>query len=218
MDFSQARRHMIDSQVLPNRVTDDRVIDAMSDLPREAFLPKRLHGIAYADEALSIAPGRAIMEPMIIARLLQAAKCGADDVALVVGCGAGYTSALLAKLLNTVVAVEQDTDLIKLAEAAFQEAGMDTVAVMEGALAEGYPDQAPYDVIFLNGAVEHVPQTLLDQLSDGGRLVAIEMEAGATMGDAVVETRLGGTFARRSLFEAGTPALPGFSRAEEFVF
>jgi len=218
MDFAKARRHMIDCQILPNRVTDNRVIDAMTDMPREAFLPKRLHGISYADEALSIGGGRHVMEPMIIARLLQAAKCGPDDVALVIGCGAGYTSALLANLVNTVVAVETDADLIKGAEEAFQEAGLDTIAVMEGGLLDGYPDQAPYDVIFVNGAIPKIPEGLLNQLADGGRLVAIEMAEGANMGDAVVETRIGQAFTRRSLFEAGTPHLPGFVEDQAFVF
>ncbi len=218
MDFSAARRHMIDSQILPNRVTDERIIAAMEDTPREVFLPKRRHGIAYADEALNVADGRFMMEPMIIGRLLQAARAEPEDVALVIGSGAGYVAALLAKLCSTVVGVESDESLIKASEQSFDDQGLDTIAVMEGALVAGYADQAPYDVIFVNGAVTEVPIGLQDQLADGGRLVAIEARPASTLGRAILIVRDHGVCSKRELFDAGTPELPGFRPEPVFSF
>ena len=143
MDYAKARRHMVDSQILPNRVTDPRIIAAMESLPREAFVPEDRKGVAYVDEAIPVGNGRHLMEPMVVARLLQTAEPNEDDVALVVGSATGYTAAVLAKMISAVVVVESDAGLVAQASSTLSELGIDNVAVMEGALSEGYPKQAP---------------------------------------------------------------------------
>jgi len=218
MDFQAARRNMIDCQILPNRVTDDRVISAMAAMPRELFAPEAKRAIAYVDEALPVGGGRFMMEPMITARLLQAARIGSEDVVLCIGCGTGYTPALLSKLANTVVVVESDKALAKKAQETLGAQGIDTVAVIDGKMANGYPKQAPYDAIFFDGAVPRVPEKIEKQLADGGRLVAVCSTPGRSLGRAVLATRHGETITRRDLFDAGTPDLPGFELAEAFSF
>ena len=179
MDFAAARRNMIDCQVLPNRV-----IDAMAETPREAFVPEAKRSIAYVDEALAVGGGRYLMEPMITARLLQTARIGADDVVLCIGCGTGYSPALLSKLANTVVVVESDKAMAKQAQETLAGLGIDTVAVIDGKMANGYPKQAPYDVIFFDGAVPSVPEKIEKQLAEGGRLVAVCSKRGSAVGSA----------------------------------
>jgi len=216
MDYSEARHNMVENQIRANRVTDAGVVAAFGDIPREAFVPEHLAGVAYVDEALALGGGRHVMEPMVLARLLQAAEVSENDVALVIGCGEGYASAVLARLANTVVALESDPELAAKATSTLTEQGIDTVAVVEGPMEDGYPRQAPYDVILFNGAVEEVPEKILKQLGEGGRLVALVSEAG--VGRGVLYTRYGGVVSRRDVFDAGTPMLLGFKRAESFVF
>lgn len=218
MDFDTARRNMIDSQIITNKVNDDRIIDAMGEVPREVFVGDAQRTIAYVDEALMIGDGRHLMEPMIIGRLLQDAKIKPDDVVLSIGAGTGYAAALLAKLADTVVAVESDKELAKSAQETLLELGIDNVAVMSGDLTRGYPKQAPYDVIFFDGAVEEIPAGIEKQLTEGGRLVAVVMKPGTLLGTAVVVTRYGGSLSRRELFDAGSPLLPGFAKEAAFSF
>jgi len=218
MDFNAARQAMVDSQVLPNRVTDKRVIDALAEVPREAFVPAKMQEIAYVDEAIAVAEGRYILEPMILARLMQAADLGSGDVVLAIGSENGYAPAILARIVSTVVAVESDKGLAQQATRTLSELGIDNVAVVEGALHEGYPKQCPYDVIFFNGAVEEFPDSIVCQVSDGGRLVAIVSTALGTIGRAVLVVNVNGVVSRRELFDAGTPMLPGFKREQTFVF
>ena len=216
MDFSAARHNMVESQVRPNRVNDPYVIDAIADLPREAFVPKALAGVAYVDEALAIGSGRYMMEAMVLARLLQAAEVQDDDVALLVGCGCGYEAAVLSQLASTVVALESDSELAERASDIMADMGIDTVAVVEGELGQGFARQAPYDVIFINGAVTEIPSQISDQLAEGGRLVAIVGEG--PMGKATLETKNGGVLSSRMIFDAGTPLLSGFEPTASFSF
>lgn len=216
MDYAQARANMVECQIRPSNVTDGLVVAALSELPRESFVPARLKDVAYVDEALALDGGRHVMEPMVLARLLQTATVGADDLALVVGAGSGYEAAALAKLASTVVALENDSAVAAKAGEALSGLGIDTVAVVEGDLAAGYPDQAPYDVIFINGAVPSVPSALADQLAEGGRLVAIVTEGVAS--HAVCITRTDGVLSSRNVFDAGTPPLSGFETAGGFRF
>lgn len=218
MDYAQQRHNMVESQVRPNQVTDDRILDAMAELPREAFVAKAQKGIAYVDEALPIGSGRYMMEPMVVARLLQSAAVNPGDVALHIGCGTGYAAALMSKLASTVVAVESDAKLAAEATRVLADLSIDTVAVIDGPLQEGYPKQAPYDVIFFDGAVEHVPPAISDQLAENGRLVAVVAPPGPGAGKAVLISRHGGVLSSREIFDAGTPLLPGFTRAKAFVF
>lgn len=217
MDYAAARYRMVENQVRANRVIDERVISIVSDLPREKFVPSDKADIAYIDEAVKIADGRYLMEPMVMARLVQAAEPRETDVALVIGCGAGYTAAVLGQIVSTVVAVENDSALIKKANEILSELEIDNVAVVEGAFTDGYAKQAPYDVIVFNGAVTDVPETVADQLADGGRLVCV-VHGTAGMGSLVLQTRHGNVVSERDIFDCGTPLLPGYQRTEKFAF
>ena len=215
-DFAAARLNMIDGQILPNKVTDQRIIDAMGAVPREEFVPKALRGVAYVDEDLEVAPGRYLMEPMVFSRLLQFAELEETCSVLDVGCATGYSSAVLGQLAGVVVAVEESEELAERATEALAAVSVDNVAVMAGAFDRGLPEQGPYDVIILEGAVPEVPDVILDQLAEGGRLVAVVGKQGP--GKATLFTRTRGLVGSRQVFDANIPALPGFERKEGFVF
>lgn len=215
-DFAAARKQMVDSQILPNKVTDARLIEAMGSIAKERFVPDALRGVAYVDEDLPVAPGRWIMEPMVFARLAQEAGIRKTDVVLDVGAASGYSAAVLARLASTVVAIEEDEALAHEATQNLVGAGVENAAVIAAPLAGGLPAQAPYDVIILEGAVEEVPRALLDQLAEGGRLVAVI--AGRGIGKATLYTKTGGVVGHRQLFDAGVPVLAGFAREAGFVF
>jgi protein-L-isoaspartate(D-aspartate) O-methyltransferase len=217
MDYAAARRNMVDCQILPNNVTDPRVVDAMSELPREDFVATRLKGVAYVDEALPLGSGRYLMEPMVVGRLLDAAELKTEDVVLVVGCASGYLPAILAKIVSTVVALEPDKALAERAEATFSTLGLDNIAVVSGPLADGYAKQGPYDAIIFDGAVSEVPAAISKQLAEGGRLVAVVNGADG-VGRARLILRYGDVVSGRYLFDAGTPMLPGFEREAAFTF
>lgn len=215
LDFQAARQAMINSQLRPNRLIDDHLIEAIANVPREDFVPTELKGIAYLDEDLPLGGGRYLMEPMVLGRLLQAARIDADDTVLIVGCTTGYSAAVAADLAGTVIALEQDPDLAKRATETLARLGVANVAVVEGDLTQGMADQGPYDAIMLEGAVSEVPDALLDQIAEGGRLVTVVREAG--VGQAMLFTRQGG-IGRVPLFDAATPVLPGFEKKKSFVF
>jgi len=208
---------MVKSQIQPNQVTDPDVLAAMAELPREAFLPKALQGVAYVDEDLPIGNGRHMMEPRVLARLMQAATVQATDVVLVIGCTTGYSAAVLSRLASAVVAIEADAKLVQAATDTLNELGVDTALVLQGDLRAGCPKQAPFDVILFDGAVCEIPDALADQLADGGRLVVVVRENRA-IGKAVQIVRKGDVVARRELFDATVPWLPGFEPAAGFVF
>ncbi len=216
MDFAAARQNMVDCQILPNRVDDQRIINAMTEIPREMFAPSELSAIAYVDETLPLGDGRCVMEPMVIARLLQTAALKSGDVALSIGCGSGYAVAVLAKIVDTVVAVETDKGLAQKATGNLSELGLDNVAVVDGDLQQGNAEQGPYDVIFFDGSVSDVPSSITDQLADGGRLVAIITSGG--VGTAQLITRHGGALSKQNIFDAGTSPLPGFEPEKSFAF
>ncbi len=217
MDFSIARQSMVKSQIRPNQVNDPEVLAAMAELPREVFLPKALQGVAYVDEDLPLGNGRYLMEPCVLARMLQAATIQATDVALVIGCTTGYSAAVLSRLASAVAAVESDAKLAQTATNTLVDLGIDTVAVMQGELVEGCPKQAPFDVIVLDGAVCEIPDVLVGQLADGGRLVAV-VRKNQAVGRGMLIVRKGDVIARRELFDATIPWLPGFEPAPGFVF
>jgi len=221
-DFDTARLNMIDCQLRPNQVVDPLVLAAMGALPREAFVPKARRGIAYVDEDLALGGGRYLMEPLVLARLLQAAAVEPGDTVLLVGCGCGYDAAVLAQLASAVVALESDAELAAAATATLAELGVDNVAVVEAPLGDGYAQQAPYDVILIGGTVPEVPRAVLDQLNPaGGRLVAVvgaDSGPAGDMGKAVLWRRDDGAYSHCALFDAGTPALPGFAAEPQFVF
>ena len=217
IDYAAVRRAMVDSQIRTNRVSDERVIAALREVPRERFVPQRLKGIAYIDEDLEIAAGRYLMEPMVLARLLDAARVKPSDVALDIGSATGYGAAVLARLASTVVAVEADAALAREAGRVLIEAGAENVAVINGPALAGFPGQAPYDVILVEGAVEAIPEALLTQLGEDGRLVAVIRRRGE-VGQAVLVERHHGLASRRVLFDASIQPLVEPSREPSFTF
>ena len=215
--FDAARTHMIESQLRPNKVTNERVLDAFARIRRELFVPERLRQVAYIDEDLPLGRGRYLMEPMVAARLVQASQIAATDAVLVVAAGTGYEAAAISLLARNVIAVEEDAELARRARAALVDHAIATVNVVEGPLGEGYRPRAPYDAIVFAGAVAEVPSEIAAQIAEDGRLVAV-VRPGSAIGRATLTTRTGGMLARRVIFDAATPLLPGFSPKADFVF
>jgi protein-L-isoaspartate(D-aspartate) O-methyltransferase len=215
MDIALQRKNMVESQVRPSDVTDRRIIRAMLDIPRERFVPERSRAIAYMDEALVLGGGRTLMAPRLVARMIQALDLGDADTVLEIGAATGYTAAILARIAQRVVALEQVPTLADAAKAALAATGADNVSVVTGDLTAGRGADAPFDAILVSGAVDELPDTILDQLKDGGRLVTVV--ASGPLGRVVQWRRFGGTFDQRVLFEAGAAPLPGFQRKAEFV-
>jgi protein-L-isoaspartate(D-aspartate) O-methyltransferase len=218
-DFTLARRNMIDGQLRPNRVTNNQLLAAIADLPRERFLPSGLRSVAYADEDVPLGNGRHLMEPMVLARLIQTLQPQPEDKALVVASGAGYGAALLARLVKSVVALESDAKLAGSAEQTMRELGIAGLRLVSGPLELGCAAEAPYDVILIEGAVQHVPSAIVDQLAEGGRLGTVIAAASAgVLGVAQLVVKEGGVASGRPIFDAGTPALPGFATPPRFTF
>jgi len=215
--FEAARAHMIESQLRPNKVMDGRVLRAFAEIRRELFVPQHLRVVAYIDEDLPLGSGRYLTEPMVAARLLQAATIERTDTVLIIGAGMGYEAALAAMLARSVVALEEDPELARRARAALVEHSIASVSVVEGPLPQGYRPRAPYDVILFCGAVAEVLSDIDSQLAEGGRLLAVVKSANG-VGRATLRTRTGGVVARRVLFDAATPLLPGFLPKPAFVF
>lgn len=215
--FDEMRQTMIDCQLRPTGVSDPRVVEAFAAVPRERFVPADRAMLAYLDEDLAIAPGRYLMEPMAFGQLLMGAGFRAHERVLVIGAGSGYAAAVIARLVATVVAVEQDAALAATARANLAEAGAGNATVVEAPLAGGWPDGAPYDVLFFDGAVADVPPALLAQLKDGGRVVAVIVDAdGVQRGSAGVMA--GGSFGHAEFTDISVKRLPGFERPKAFTF
>jgi protein-L-isoaspartate(D-aspartate) O-methyltransferase len=213
-DFAAARRNMVDGQVRTADVTDLRIISAMLDVPREAFLPPAKAALAYLDLDVPLGNGRCLMKPMVLAKLIQAADLAATDRVLDVGCVTGYAAAVLGRIAGQVVALEQDEAAAQAARAAL--AALPNVAVQRGPLTEGWPSNGPYDAIVVEGATEVAPQTLLRQLKDGGRLVCV---LGSGPGaKAMLYRRSGDDSGGRTIFDAAAPLLPGFVKPPQFAF
>jgi len=218
--FSTARQFMVDGQVRPSDVTDERILDAMLTVPREAFVPAGKQALAYLDLDLDVAEGgaakRCLIQPALLAKMLQAAEIESTDRVLVVGCATGYAAAVLARFVGQVSATESDPALAAKATAALAALGIQNVSVKAAPAADGDAAAAPFDVIVLNGATEVIPAGLFGQLKDGGRLVgvfALEQPPRANL-----VTRSHGDFGHRELFDATAPVLPGLERLPAFVF
>ena len=210
MNFAQARANMVESQIRPNGITDTRIIEAMGAVPREDFVPDALRAVAYMDEDISIAPGRTLMEPMAFARLVQLAGIGPSDRLLHVGCGSGYGSAILSRLGKDVVALESDDGL------AASASKLSGAHVHCGEPARGRAAEGPYDVIVVEGRIPEVPASLLQQLKDGGRLVAVVGDNAVSQ--AVLYTSSAGSFSSRTAFDASVAPLPGFAPRKKAAF
>lgn len=216
-DFPRARRAMVDSQLRPNGVTDLRLIEAMGALEREMFVPGALRPLAYLDQDLLLSPGgRRLLSPMNFARLAQLAELTPASIVLDVGCGTGYSTAVLARLCGSVVGLDDDAALVAAANENLAALDIGNAAAVSGDLASGRAKDAPFDAILIEGAIETEPADLLTQLKEGGRLVAFL--ARGRVASAAVWTRTGGEFARIVTFDSSAPALAAFARAFQFRF
>ncbi len=214
-DFVSRRQTMVDTQVRPSDVTKFPIIDAMLSVPRELFVPADKRDAAYVGEHVSLGGARVVLDPRTLAKMLEAVDIQPDEMVLDIGAGLGYSSALAARMAEAVIALEDDADRVTDAESALAEAGSDNVAVVEGVLAEGAAKHGPYDVILLQGAVQHVPDSIISQLKDGGRMVAIFQEG--ALGAVRVGYYIDGSMTWRFAFNAGAPVLPGFEAERAFV-
>ncbi|MBZ9737385.1 MULTISPECIES: protein-L-isoaspartate O-methyltransferase family protein [unclassified Mesorhizobium] len=221
-DFSERRVKMVDGQIRTTDVTSAPLIEAMLSVPREAFVGAGQQDLAYIDEDIRISDGadgsgaRYLMEPSPLAKLLQLAEIDASDSVLDVGCGTGYSAALLSRLARSVVALESDAALAEAAKSTLSRLGCQNVTVVTGPLPQGQAAKGPYNVIFIGGSVEEVPQALLDQLAEDGRLVAVEGRGNS--GVARLFVKAGGVVTGRRAFNAAIKPLPGFERAHAFEF
>ncbi len=221
VDFALQRLNMVESQVRPNGVTDPRIIAAMSSVPREKFVPAARRSLAYMDEDLPIGTSdgerRYLIQPMVLARLLQLAAPRETDILLDIGCGTGYSAAVAASLVESVIAVEENAGLARIASEVLAELGIANAAVVQAPHAQGVPAEAPFDVVLINGRVPQPPTALVEQLKPGGRLVAVVGEG--PISRATVFYRDRGGLAGQAGFDAVIPSLPGFERPDPgFVF
>lgn len=215
-NFSIARTTMIDSQIRPSDVNDPRLLKAIGAVPRENFVPKAKRGTAYVDEDVALGEGRFLMEPMVFARLMDAAAITDSDVVLDIGGATGYSAAVISHLADAVVALESDAAMVTSAEKRLAEIEVVNVAVVEGELIAGVAKQGPFDVIFINGSVPKVPANLTKQLSDGGRLLCVIDDNG--IGRARKITKVDGELVEQTLFDAYVEPVPGFEEKASFTF
>jgi protein-L-isoaspartate(D-aspartate) O-methyltransferase len=217
-DFALARRNMVDGQLRPNRVNNAALLAAVSDMPRERFLPEGVRSVAYADDDVPLGGGRFLMEPMVLARLIQALQVQPEEKALVVASGRGYGAALLSRLVKTVVAVESDPALAGSADQTFKDLGIVNISQTVAKSEVGVPARAPYDAILIEGAVREIPRAILDQMAEGGRLATVMVTSEGVLGVAQLVVKEGGVTSGRPLFDAGTPALVDFAPLSRFTF
>jgi len=211
--FPERRTMMVDTQVRPSDVTKFPIIDAMLSIPRETYVPDAMRELAYLGENTDLGNGRVMLEPRTMGKLLDALDIQPSETVLDLGCGLGYSTALLAHLAEAVVAVEED-GMAEDAQANLSANGVDNAAVIEGLLTEGAAKHGPYDVIIIEGGVEDVPVALSEQLKDGGRIAAIFMKGG--LGEARIGHMLDGRMTWRYAFNASAPVLDGFTKKPEF--
>lgn len=214
-DFATRRTMMVDTQVRPSDVTKFPIIDAMLSVPRELYVPDDRREAAYVGENLAIAAGRVVLEARTLAKLLDALDIQPEEMVLDLGCGLGYSAAVIARLAHTVVAVEEDERLAAEAQRLLSEEGVDNALVVTGPLREGSPRHAPFDVITVQGAVETVPPALLAQLKDGGRIGALFMDG--VLGTAMIGFKGESGVSWRPVFNATAPVLDGFRKARSFT-
>lgn len=214
-DFAARRTMMVDTQVRPSDVTKFPIIEAMLAVPREAFVPADMREAAYMGEHLAITGGRVVLDARTLAKMLDALDIQPDETVLDLGCGLGYSTAVIARMAEAVVAVEEDETLAAEAQRTLSSHGVDNAAVILGKLAEGAPKAGPYDVITVQGAVEAVPPALIAQIKEGGRIGCLFMEG--ALGVARVGYKIDGQVTWRNVFNAAAPVLPGFAAKRAFT-
>lgn len=214
-DYKARRRMMVDTQVRPSDVTKFPIIDAMLNVPREAFVPRRLREAAYIGENLDLGGGRALLDPRTLAKMLDALEIDNDDLVMDVGSALGYSAAVVARMAEAVVAVEEDAAMCAEAPGLLAEHGADNVIVHEGPLAEGAAAHGPYDAILVQGAIEQLPEALAEQLKEGGRIACLFIDG--VLGVVRIGHKIDGRLSWRYAFNASAPVLPGFHREPAFA-
>ncbi|WP_114967148.1 protein-L-isoaspartate O-methyltransferase family protein [Alkalilacustris brevis] len=215
-DYAARRRMMVDTQVRPSDVTKFPIIEAMLDVPREAFVPEALREAAYVGTNLEIAAGRVMLEPRTLSKMLDALVVGPRDLVLDIGCGFGYSTVILARLAEAVVGLEDSEDMAEEAAAILDAQLVDNATIIAGPLAGGAPQHGPYDVIVVQGGIEELPAAIEEQLKEGGRIACVFMEG--SLGVCRLGRKSGGQIAWRDIFNAAAPVLAGFERKPEFTF
>jgi len=213
-DYSSRRVMMVDTQVRPSDVTKFPIIAAMLHVPREVYVPAPKREAAYTGQNVDIGHGRVLLEPRTLAKLLDAMDIQPDEMVLDLGCGLGYSTAVIARIAEAVVAVEEDAALAAEAQRTLSQQGVDNAAVIAGALTEGAAKHGPYDAIMLQGGVEVIPDALLAQVKEGGRIGCVFMEA--ALGVARIGYKIDGRISWRFAFNAAAPVLPGFAAPRGF--
>lgn len=214
-DFAARRTLMVDTQVRPSDVTKYPIIDAMLSIAREDFVPQGQREAAYMGENIDLGGGRIIFEPRTLAKMLDVLDIAPEELVLDVGSAYGYSAAVVARMAQVVVALEEDKTMAREAQDALMQAGADNAIVHEGALTDGAQEHGPYDVIVVQGAIAHLPAALEDQLKDGGRIAALFMNG--ALGEVRVGYKIDGVISWRLAFNAGAPLLPGFERHHKFT-
>jgi len=215
-DTAVQRANMVAAQLRPNDVTDARIRDAMLTIPRDRFVPASYLPVAYAESCIPLETGRVLLDPRTLAKLLQLADIGPQDRVLDVGCGSGYSTTILSMLASEVIGLEESKDMADSAAENLRALGIANASIVTGKLTQGCPQRGPFDVIFVNGAIEREPAELLAQLNRNGRLVVIKRDA--SVGHGVVYLKHDEAVGERSTFDAQVPLLPGFERPRSFVF
>ena len=216
-DYTAMRQNMVDGQILPNQVKHKALIGALADTPREAFVEEDKKGYVYSDRHIELGAERFLIGARVFAGLVEGLSPSAEDVALDVGCGTGYGTAILSKLCAMVVGIEEDSELVGKASALLTELEIDNAVAVQGPLGGGYSREAPYNVILVEGALPQVPQKIVEQLANGGRM-AVVVNRGRGLYEATLITRVRDSFGSRVLFNSEVPSLPGFSAAPVFTF
>ena len=214
-DYAARRRTMVDTQIRPSDVTKFPIIAAMLNVERELFVPANLVEAAYSGDDLDLGAGRSMLAPRTLAKMLDALDITGDELVLDIGCGLGYTTAVLAQLAQAVVAVETDAAAVEDIQALLSEAGADNAIVQAGDLAAGAAEHGPYDVVLIEGGVEQLPPALVAQIKDGGRIACIFMQG--NLGEVRIGYKTGGGVSWRFEFNATAPVLPGFARDQVFA-
>jgi Protein-L-isoaspartate carboxylmethyltransferase len=214
-DFTQLRTTMVDTQVRPSDVTKFPIIEAMLTVPRENFVPASKREVAYVGEHVDLGGGRVVLDPRVLAKMLDVLNIGNNELVLDLGCGMGYSSAVIARMAQAVVAVEEDADMARDAAAALSENGSDNVILETGPIAAGAPQHGPYDAVILQGGVEEMPEAILSQVKENGRICAIFLDG--ALGIVRIGYKIDGEITWRMVFNATAPILPGFEKRAEFA-
>ena len=218
MNFDGLRKAMVDSQIRPNKVFDQNVIDAFLAVPREIFVPKHLQDIAYIDEDISLSGGRFIMEAMVVARLLQTLAIQKTDSVLSIASSTGYACAVISHLADSVIGIETRAPMVEKAQNNMSKLGIGNVAFVKSRLQDGLASEAPFDIMLIEGGVEAIPDALFEQLSDGGRIAAIYRPVGKEVGEACIWTKTGKNISANQIFTAQVPVLEEFKVKPKFTF